>query len=201
MKGLLIKNFKLYLKQYTVFILILLLFIFIPQSNMMGMVFVYNMIFVSGMITNDESTKWNIIEKYMPIREKDIVLSKYMVIYIFTLGEILLIGISYLLNTYILNNPFSTNNIAFTLLASLIMTAFMIPTIIWFGAEKGRIVMGVLLGIILCIASIFVFSVNIACKINNSNSFITYITLAALILNVLSILLSIKLYKSRRYKI
>lgn len=153
MKGLILKDFLLIKGNARTILIFLLVFGLIALEGNDFLYFVPAFISMMMFMTTfsyDEYNKWDAYAISLPIKKKELVLSKYV-------GSILLLAVA-LLGTFLIaflvglvNQDFDIQKTLSLLLGCgasiLLLQAFMYPLLIKFGVEKGRI--GLFVGIFL----------------------------------------------------
>ena len=153
MKGLILKDFLLIKGNARTILIFLLVFGLIALEGNDFLYFVPAFISMMMFMTTfsyDEYNKWDAYAISLPIKKKELVLSKYV-------GSILLLAVA-LLGTFLIaflvglvNQDFDIQKTLSFLLGCgasiLLLQAFMYPLLIKFGVEKGRI--GLFVGIFL----------------------------------------------------
>ena len=153
MKGLILKDFLLIKGNARTILIFLLVFGLIALEGNDFLYFVpafINMMMFMTTFSYDEYNKWDAYAISLPIKKKELVLSKYV-------GSILLLAVA-LLGTFLIaflvglvNQDFDIQKTLSLLLGCgesiLLLQAFMYPLLIKFGVEKGRI--GLFVGIFL----------------------------------------------------
>lgn len=205
MKGLLLKDVYLINKYCRAFILLIVVFVSISIWGNGNMFFMFYPCLISGMIpmtllTCDEREKWSEYAGTLPYTRTQIVSAKYIIGFSTTMSVIILIAIVQAIKMTIANT-FDFNEY-FALLMnlvsiSLIVPAILLPFIFKFGAEKGRIIYYVVIG--------GTCGIGFALENINGNLFALLAEISpilvgfsvAVLLYVISWLLSIKFYKNR----
>lgn len=205
MKGLLLKDVYLINKYCRAFILLIVVFVSISIWGNGNMFFMFYPCLISGMIpmtllTCDEREKWSEYAGTLPYTRTQIVSAKYIIGFSTTMSVIILIAIVQAIkmtiaNTFVFNEYFA---LLMNLVSiSLIVPAILLPFIFKFGAEKGRIIYYVVIG--------GTCGIGFALENINGNLFALLAEISpilvgfsvAVLLYVISWLLSIKFYKNR----
>lgn len=205
MKALIIKDLYI-LKQMRLYLILMLVFACLPWMNSFSVI--YSVMLPMTVLVYDEQSKWNNIAKMMPYSDKDMILSKYVIGYIFTACTVLISLIAQTVLSVI--NPESVNPenyiaIFLTASCSLIIMSVYLPIIFKTGVEKGRsffvFLMIVIFGIVGALFGLFEDEENILFNIPCNLYAITIIGIAAaIIINILSVMISVKIYKSKKNK-
>ncbi len=209
MKALLIKDLYMLQKQLKSIVMLTLLFVFISFVLNQGL-FLISMALVMGTLqvttafTFEEMCNWNRFARSLPIKKQTLIASKYILSLALTAGMIVLVTpILFLVNNGDAVIP--TNElfalIAVSLTLGLIITAFIIPIYIHFGATKGRIILFAATFILFFSLGMFKDIVQFP-TIETWNKLLTasyYAPLFALMLLLLSFIISIKLYNKKQF--
>ena len=201
MKALLLKDFYVMWKQLRFFLVFILVFSAIPGSFNSTFAVVYVAMMPYTAMAYDERSKWNQLSAMMPYAERDIVLSKYVLGWLFTAAAAV---ISLALQTVISvvtsypgqPEPLITLMAFFTSLCILSIT---LPLMFRFGVEKGRLVMFLIIFLV-CGAAGALGSIVEAAE--NSGLFfpaflVGALPIAAAVLTAVSVPLSMNLYRKR----
>ncbi|NLZ46272.1 MAG: ABC-2 transporter permease [Clostridiales bacterium] len=156
-------------------------------------------------VAYDEQCKWNVLEKMMPYSTKDIVLSKYVFSYI-SVGVLSLAVLMVTIFSNIIKGTQTGSGYYYTILiVALIGLAFIsiiLPLMLILGAEKGKIAAMIFIGFVSAL-SVFI-SDNIKNIINNIMSEPMQACIIAIVvvavMNIISIILSIKFYELKKKK-
>lgn len=201
MRGLLIKDAYVLMTQTRFFALINILMVVFPSDVTRGFAIIYAVLLPMTAFAFDEQAKWGRLASMMPYRARDMVISKYLLGICGGVGMSLLSIVSgavlrsFAGVTDCLMMHAQPTVIVFG--ASMILLSANLPILFWLGAEKGRI------------AYIFV-SVALACGMMGVVGegyeawiFPQWLTLPVVfgigvVLLILSILLSMKIYDSKR---
>ncbi len=201
MKGLLLKDIFTLEKQMRVLLIVIAGFALIPASNMISFTVMYAIIIPISSFGYDERAKWDRLMRMMPIQEKTIVLSKYVLGYGF-LGLISVIMViaqfGYHAFGYqdltLASYPAFLLNVVFMVFMALIGYAVLMPFIFKLGMEKGRLVFGAVFAVSMFLAIPFSFIQIITDGLFISSWFIWILLVVAAVVNVGSIKLSERFY-------
>lgn len=207
MKGLILKDLYLTLKYCRAFLIIVIVFIgvsfFDDDSTFLSTFSIFYPCIIAGMIPStlysyDEREKWCTYSATLPVSRAQLVSVKYIMglfsgiaIMVFTA----VVQAFKMLNTsFVLMNYLSI--IAFIIAVCLIAPSVFMPFMFKFGAEKGRIIYYVVIGAACAVFAIF--SIYQESTFNLDNIFvIAAICITAVVIYVVSWLLSISYYKKR----
>ena len=199
MKGLLIKDWKTLVKQTKVMLAITALLACVPSTYMSAFALFYAAMLPVTALAYDERAKWDELAAMMPYSDRDIVLSKYAFGWLFILAAtaaslVLQAALSLVWPAADGSSPAA---LLLALCVSVCVLALTLPLMFRFGTERGRLVMFLI--IFLVCGSAGAVS-GIAPELEGSSSFFVTFSaaLAAVVLTVLSIPLSIRLYRRRR---
>jgi len=161
-------------------------------------------------LSYDETSKWDSLAVTMPYSSKQIVLSKFVLGYIGSGVAVFLSAVFNVFIPYIMNNKVDTENVG-TFISTITgqsigiaIMAFLLAFSYRFGLQKGKIMLialcafvGAAIPVITSVIALDIADIGI--RVDN-NYFIPAVAFAfALIINAVSIPLSVKCYKSRRF--
>lgn len=205
MKGLLLKDYYLFLKRGCSMFILLLISLAVPFLTAEYSIYGFYPIFIIStmpmtLISYDIKDKWDKYACAMPYSKKEIVLEKYLFGIILSGVAIALTLISQCVASGV-RNDFNMGRIiemGATLLAlCLFSPSFTLPFFFKFGAEKGRIAYLVVIGF-LCATVVGFSSFGEGVNANVNLSGYSYIILAVAVLAYIgSILLSIKFLENK----
>ncbi len=117
-----------------------------PGASMVMCTMMMGMLIISTMAM-DEHCNWNRYALVMPVSKKDIILAKYIVLYLLVFAGIILGGIMGLGVELVIQKTAITSEVLLDLgmcaVAGIGITSIIvgvtIPLVIWFGVEKGRL--------------------------------------------------------------
>ena len=142
MSALILKDFYVLWKQMRLFLLLLLIFSAIPGSFNSTFVIVYAAMLPYTAMAYDERSKWNQLAAMLPYSRRDLVLGKYvfgwLVAAVAAVASLILQLIVSALFHYGQVAPIAAVLAFFT---SLCILAVTLPLMFRFGVEKGRLVM------------------------------------------------------------
>lgn len=206
MKGLLIKDFLNIKNQIKVFFAFIIVFALVPNGSAIGYALFGSAMIAVSSITLDERSKWNYLASMMPYSPFDIVLSKYIFIYLTSAITIVFALIVQLVIGLFTNHLSFDTNTLFSIIgivsAMLSLEAFILPLLFKFGVEKSRFIY---IGIIVFLTAFIPLSSNNSMLsfytpiLQNLPSFIGIFFLAAIAINILSIILSTHIYKHKSF--
>lgn len=203
MKALLMKDFYVLWKQMRIFLLIILIFSAIPSSfnNLFAVVYAAMLPYTAG--AYDERSKWDQLAAMMPYADRDVVLSKYVLGWLATAAAAV---ISLLLQGVIslfwqpTSGGYSPVLILLAGCAAVGIVAIMLPPLFRFGVEKGRVVMFLFIFLVCgsagALSSIAIISTSYG-GTRLPAWLIPAMAAAALVLNAVSIPLSLRFYRRR----
>ncbi|WP_313162932.1 ABC-2 transporter permease [Sedimentibacter sp.] len=203
MIGLIIKDL-INLKKLSKIYLLILLFYFIVsmaggnQDMFGGMIVMLAVMIPITALSYDEKNKWNRYALTMPLMRGTIVLSKYILGLIFLIAASTLAFITNIIFTEIILYENLMINLT-TFSVGIIMISFILPIILKFGVEKGRILMMI---VIFTPVAIIVMLPKLGIPAPEQETiemFLKYLPIAAIITYVLSILVSVSIYKKKEF--
>jgi ABC-2 type transport system permease protein len=202
MKGLLLKDFYTLIKQMKIFLIIIIVWTFLPGFSASSYAVVYAAMLPVTALAYDERSKWNTLAAMMPYTVKNLVLSKYILGYIFVGATSLLSIIVQVVTSVFKKSSLQPEIfISFLLMASiaLIVQAINLPVMFRLGVEKGRYVFFILIAVFV-VGGMAVGNklVDFLSRITISPLLLTFdVILAAIIINVISVMVSIKIYQNK----
>lgn len=142
MKGLLTKDFLVILKQMKLFLILIVMFIMLPNFSSGTFAIVYAAMMPITIIAYDERSKWDKLAAMMPYSAKEIVLSKYILGFTMIFATALLMLAADAVSGGFANAAAAKSTVSQILLVTcmaLVFEAVNIPVMIKIGVEKGRI--------------------------------------------------------------
>ncbi len=202
MKGLLLKDLYTILKQMKFIVLIVIVFAIMPGYSMTLFAMTYAGMMPITALAYDERSKWDKLAAMMPYSAKDIVLEKYLLGYLLLFGAAIVsliaqIGINLVLNTQIPETLFS--KMLIMLCGIAIFEAINLPVMMKMGVERGRIVFIILMGLTVCGVTLIdgISQHEALFEGVNKLPFALSVLLVTVVLSVISIMLSIRIYKNK----
>lgn len=202
MKGLLLKDFYTLTKQMKVFLIIIVVWSFIPGFSTSSFAIIYAAMLPITALAYDERSKWNSLAAMMPYTAESLVFSKYFLGYILVGCTSLLSILAQIIIAFFKKSPLEPDSfmsIIFVISVALIIQALNLPAMFKLGVEKGRYVFFILVAIFIIggttLGDKLVYILD-NLTINQGFLIINAIV-ATLTINVISILISIKIYRSK----
>ncbi len=143
MKGLLAKDFLVILKQMKLFLILIVMFIILPNFSAGTFAIVYAAMLPMTIIAYDERSKWDKLAAMMPYSAKDIVLSKYILGFTMIIATALLMLAADAVTGGFADAAAAKSSMSQVLLVTcmaFVFEAINLPVMIKIGVEKGRIV-------------------------------------------------------------
>jgi ABC-2 type transport system permease protein len=198
MKGLLLKDLYVLIKQMRVFLVIVIVFAVIPGSNMTIFATIYASMMPYTALAYDERSHWDQLACMMPYSMRDLVLSKYLLGWMFVGATAVVSLLASLVERPFVEQPVAPVEVALAVCLGIIAIALTLPCMFRFGVEKGRMFFIIFMVVIAC------GSAGLLSGILESSASATLIPLltlalpvAAVILTLVSIPLSIRLFRAR----
>lgn len=209
MKGLLTKEFIVFLKTARTQIFIILMFIIlgILMKNIMYIMFVpllLPMIAKQGLAV-DEISKWDKYSDCFPVDRKKIVTSKYLLIFIISIAAFIITAISLLVIKNIKPDPENpvgriTPYLAAAAAESLILPSLSLPFDFKFGTAKGKVMYFIVTAFaaaLLSAATMLPDKQSILSKISDPTLIITLAFCISAVVFIVSWLISTKIYEAK----
>ena len=201
MKALLLKDFYVLRKQVWVYAIIVLAWGVVPQAWLNLLAVVYGSIIPYSAMAYDQQSRWNTFARMLPYREKDIVLSRYVLGWLCTaVGGAAVLVFQNVLSLFSPRFGCSPWTVLAALCVGLLLLDINVPLMLRYGTEKARWVSKLV--IILACASTGALGalVNDAKAATATVLSLTLAGMLALtiIATAVSILLSLKFYRENR---
>ncbi len=201
MKGLLIKDLRVIMRQLKLFFVAMIIMLCIPHSNMFVFSIIYSAMMPFTIIANDERSKWDKYEAMLPIFPVASVLEKYIIGY----GGVVIISVLAIILQSLAEmivgggQSLLALNVAVLAAIAFIMEAVYMPFVLKLGAEKGRLLFA------LCVAVVSVVGLFSLYKFPKSGiptqlgttGIVLLLFAAAIVINLISIAISVKISKGR----
>ena len=201
MKALLLKDFLTLSRYLRMALLFVVIFACIPGGSMAAYALVFAAMIPITALAYDEQSKWPRLAAMMPYSPRQLVMSKYVLGYIMLGGAILLSVVSTVVTTLVRGDVLDPASLSMLLIlacaASLILAVIM-PLILRFGVEKGRLVMLVGVAVIVGITFVLGEDDGLMTAMDASLVTVTAVFLAVCVaVNALSIPLSVRIYSRK----
>lgn len=194
MKSLLIKDFYVIIKQLRIYLLIIPIIALIAGGTMSVFGILLGAVLPMTAIAYDERSKWNELAAMMPYTSLDLILSKYVLGYLCMLGAAILVMVGQFIGTFTgtVTLEDSQNVLLLAIVSGLVFIAINTPILFKFGSEKGRFVFIIAMGLIGASGPLLEkMDGRVLMEISSLSPLI--LLLFAILLNVLSVLLSLKI--------
>lgn len=201
MKALLLKDFLTLSRYLRMALLFVVIFACIPGGSMAAYALVFAAMIPITALAYDEQSKWPRLAAMMPYTTRQLVASKYVLGYIMLGGAILLSVVSTVVTTLVRGDvldPASLSMLFILACAASLILAVIMPLILRFGVEKGRLVM--LVGVAAIVGVTFVLGEDdgLMAAMDASLVAVTVVFLAVCVaVNALSIPLSVRIYSRK----
>lgn len=194
MKSLLIKDFYVIIKQLRIYLLVIPIIALIAGGSMSVFGILLGAVLPMTAIAYDERSKWTELAAMMPYTSLDLILSKYVLGYLCMLGATILVVVGQIIGTFTGTATLedSQNLLLFAIICGLVFIAINTPILFKFGSEKGRFVFIIAMGIIGASGPLLE-KMDDSVLVEMSNLSPLILLLFAILLNVLSVLLSLKI--------
>lgn len=201
MKALLLKDFLTLSRYLRMALLFVVIFACIPGGSMAAYALIFAAMIPITALAYDEQSKWPRLAAMMPYSPRQLVMSKYVLGYIMLGGAILLSVVSTVVTTLVRGDVLDPASLSMLLIlacaASLILAVIM-PLILRFGVEKGRLVMLVGVAVIVGITFVLGEDDGLMAAMDASLVTVTAVFLAVCVaVNALSIPLSVRIYSRK----
>ena len=200
MSALLLKDFYTLIRQTRIFLIMILIFAVMPGFNLAGFAVVYAAMLPITALAYDERSKWDSLAAMMPYTPRQIVVSKYVLGYA-GIGLAVALSLTAKVITAMIQHAGADTSgllsILFLACVATIILAASLPFMFRIGVEKGRILLFILLAAVA--AATMVGGDKLISYIDSIQLEMTAMTLAvvaaSILVNIISISLSIRFYK------
>ena len=199
MKGLIIKDASVLIKKSKFLFLLIFLFAVMPVTSFLGLSVIYPAMLPITALAYDEQSKWDSLAAMMPYSVFELTFSKYILCYIITFS---IAAVSFIIHNAVAlfvtyAEPVTMLEMTVYLSVSLLIPALNMPLVLRFGVEKGRFVfIFTTIGISLfCVNNIDTIKAVFSSLDSGRLAFLPLFVAAAVLLNALSVPLSIVCYK------
>ena len=197
MKGLLVKDLLTMAKQMRLFLLMIVVFSFLPGFSTNSFAVIYAAMMPVAALAYDERSKWNKLAAMMPYSDAQLVFSKYLLCYILVLASALLCAGAELLTGNVRGET-AVELLLVVCLAFFIQSVHL-PLMLRIGVEKARLVFIALTAFIVAAGMAagrrlmdWVLGLDVAPAVLAGAA-----VLAVALLNVVSVFISIRLYAKK----
>ena len=198
MKSLLLKDCYVITKQLKIFLVIIPVIALTTGGSMNALAILLGAVLPMTAIAYDERSKWEQLAAMMPYSKFQLIFSKYLLGYICMLGAALLAFVGQIIGKRIgIMQTEDSNYILFiAVIGGLIFIAINTPILFKFGSEKGRFVFIIAMAIIGASGPILQ-KVNSRIILDISRISPILLFTAAIAINVISVIISINIKKSK----
>ncbi|WP_419025333.1 ABC-2 transporter permease [Emergencia sp.] len=202
MRGLVLKDSYVLLKQMKLFGVLMLIMAVIPNTFTRGFAIMYASMLPITAISFDEQAKWDYYANMMPYKKRDMALSKYIIGIIFTL-VVCVVEVLAIIVTAAVKNQSSAimqENLMIVPLvaaAAMILMSINLPLIMKMGAERGRMVY-ILLTVFVAVAVVGSVEVDSPLWQLDENLIMIGLVVIAIAALLISMAISVKVYNGKR---
>ena len=204
MKGLLIKDFYSIVSQLKLFLIIIIAFALVPGYSVSAFAMVYAALLPINALAWDEQSKWDNLARMMPYSKFDLVFSKYIIGYISILSAaVLCTGFAFVYSFFPSSEPLNISSIvmfACSGAGGLLLMALNLPLMFRLGVEKGRLLFGIMVGVscvLIAVANGIIGDGKELFTQIPSSGIIAAVIAALVLINAVSVMLSMKWYGKR----
>lgn len=139
MSALLLKDWLVLKRTFWSAAFIMLVWAIIPQSFLNDFAIVYGAMIPYTVMAYDRQSRWDSYARMLPLRDRDVVLSRYVLGWLSVLtGAVLVMLMQGVLSLFLHQAALSLFNIFVSLCVGCLLLAFNLPMIFRFGTEKAR---------------------------------------------------------------
>ena len=204
MKGLLIKDFYSIVSQLKLFLIIIIAFALVPGYSVSAFAMVYAALLPINALAWDEQSKWDNLARMMPYSKFDLVFSKYIIGYISILSAaVLCTGFAFVYSFFPSSEPLNISSVvmfACSGAGGLLLMALNLPLMFRLGVEKGRLLFGIMVGVscvLIAVANGIIGDGKELFTQIPSSGIIAAVIAALVLINAVSVMLSMKWYGKR----
>ena len=207
MKGLLLKDTYVILKQMRAMMIFTLVIALIPVGGIFSYAICYAVLTPITALAYDERAKWNQYAAAMPYSSKDMVFSKYLLGYVMTFGVMFLVALSRGIYAIVMGEVGFADSLSLIVMVgciALLMQAVNLPPMFKFGVEKCRMIYNLLLVIIIVCSYTLVESMLEDGMLTTagitgvlSGKYLLLLVVVTMVVNLISVKISEKLYAGK----
>lgn len=201
MKALILKDIYVIWRQMKYFLVMILLFSALPSGFNNAFAVIYTSMLPYTALAYDERSKWDQMAAMMPYSTRDVVLGKYVFGWLCIGGAAVLSGLLQAALSLVIDRAFLPGVMALSVLGALCILALSLPLMFRLGVERGRLGMFLIIFLICggagAIASI-VENMNNGTVFASLGPVLAVMLLAAVVLNAVSVPLSMRFYTKRQ---
>lgn len=196
MKALVLKDWFVVFKQMKMFILFIAVFSILPGTSTTMFAVVYAAMLPYSALAYDERSKWDQLAAMMPYSDRDIVLGKYVLGWIFTAGSITIaLAAQFLMAPFTHIGP-DVMGAVLAGCAGVCIMACILPLMFRFGVERGRMVF-IMVVVAAAVFSSSAISLGSQAPEGLPPALTVLLPAAAVLLSLVSIPLSVRMYRRR----
>lgn len=194
MKGLLIKDFLVLVKQMKLILIIIPLMAVTGNISIASIAILIGAMLPMTAMAYDEQSKWNELAVMMPYSRKEMILSKYIIGYLSIIGTAILFTAAKFIMSVVQPEHVHTNStmILFSIFCGLLFLAINTPIMFRFGVQKGRIIYIIFITLS-AVAGSLLKEILPGISLNTLHLLPFTAILTALILNLISIFISFRI--------
>lgn len=201
MKGLLIKDLQEITRETKIYLLFILAAACFQNTFMISFAVVYASMLPMTALAFDERSKWELLAAMMPYSTRELVMSKYFLGYITVVLTVFVSVVARLAWGLFGQTGVTADFLGMMLTlvcVGLILLSIILPLLYRLGVEKARILLIIIVMAFAFLSADFLTG-NVPKNILNGSTLAVTI-IAAIIINVISVMISIKVYKTERFK-
>jgi len=149
-RGLLLKDFYVLLRQMRALLLVVIIFAVIPGSSLNAFAVIYAAMLPYTALAYDERSHWDQLAGTMPYAPWELVLSKYVLGWSFTAGAAALCLLAGALERPFTDSAADPASVGLAFCIGLLLMAVTLPLMFLFGVERGRMLFILLSVVIAC---------------------------------------------------
>lgn len=199
MKALLMKDLHVLWRLLKPIFLMIVFFALIPSNFQNTFAITYAAMIPYSSFSADESCKWNRLAAMLPYSERDMVVSKYILGLIAILGTAVLTAAIRMVMTLLGFGTMRLSLIVTAAAASVTIMDITLPLVFRFGAERGRMLLVLLVVMLVCVSAGFLSLLGVHAQAGISLAWVSVaFPAAAVVATAVSIPVSINMFRRQK---
>ena len=142
MKALLMKDLHIFWRRMKIILLMLVVFAAVPSAFQSAFAITYSAMIPYSLFSVDEASKWDKLAAMMPYSTFDLVVSKYLVGFLFMAGSLVMVLVFQPLTAFLTGGQVPARGLALAALwVAVVVMDLTLPMVFRYGVEKARMTM------------------------------------------------------------
>lgn len=142
MKALLMKDLHIFWRRMKIILLMLVVFAAVPSAFQSAFAITYSAMIPYSLFSVDEASKWDKLAAMMPYSTFDLVVSKYLVGFLFMAGSLVMVLVFQPLTAFLTGGQVPERGLALAALwVAVVVMDLTLPMVFRYGVEKARMTM------------------------------------------------------------